>query len=493
MSFLLTIYPGPVQTGILFTKNNNKKAVDTREELLYSKIILLGKIGEIYLINEEIMDKYEIIKILKDWNFWERDLNTGFDRPYYLNKLKSFMESSHIIVISGARRSGKSFIMRQMVKSLIREGISKNSTLTVNFEDPRFVERDTETLQKIYEAYLEFLNPRERPHLFLDEIQEVEDWERWVRSIHELDKAKIVISGSNARLLSKELSTLLTGRHLDLVTFPLSFREYLAFKGINLEDKIELINKELEIKRLLRECLEFGSFPEVVLGGEKKQILLNYFEDILNKDLVRRFKIRKTRELTALAKFYLSNISSLITFSSLEKSLNISADTIEKFSGYLEDIYILFFLKRFSYKVREQEKSSRKVYAIDVGLANTIGFRFDQNLGRLMENFVFLELRRKTILNPDWELYYWKDVNHQEVDFVIKENLKVKQLIQVSWKVDRLETKKREIRSLLKAMKEFDLERGLVITDDYEAEENIKGKKIEYIPLWKWLLINGNK
>jgi len=150
------------------------------------------------------MDKYEIIKILEDWNFWERDLNTGFDRPYYLDKLKSFMEGSHIIVISGARRSGKSFIMRQMAKLLVKEGISKNSTLTVNFEDPRFVERNTATLQKIYEVYLEFLNPQERPYLFLDEIQEVEDWERWVRTIHELNKAKIVISGSNARLLSKE-------------------------------------------------------------------------------------------------------------------------------------------------------------------------------------------------------------------------------------------------------------------------------------------------
>lgn len=473
--------------------SHKEGAVDTKEELLYSRIILLGKINKIYLIYEEIMDKHEIIKILEDWNFWERDLNTGFDRSYYLNKLKSFMESSHIIVISGARRSGKSFIMRQMAKSLINEGISKNSTLTVNFEDPRFVERDTETLQKIYEVYLEFLNPQEKPCLFLDEIQEVEDWERWVRTIHELNKAKIVISGSNAKLLSKELSTLLTGRHLDLVIFPLSFKEYLAFKGINLVDKLEIINKEIEIKRLLRECLEFGSFPEVVLGGEKRQILLNYFEDILNKDLVRRFKIRKTKELAALAKFYLSNISSLITFSSLERSLNISADTIEKFSGYLEDTYILFFLKRFSYKVREQEKSPRKVYAIDVGLANTVGFRFSQNIGRLMENLVFLELRRKTILNPDWELYYWKDINHREVDFVIKENLKVKQLIQVSWKVDRPETKNREIKTLLKAMKEFGLERGLVITDDYETEENIKGKKIDYIPLWKWLLTDGDK
>lgn len=153
---------------------------------------------------------------------------------------------------------------------------------------------------------------------------------------------------------------------------------------------------------------------------KKSQILLNYFEDILNKDVIKRFKIRKIEQLNNLAKFYLSNISSLVTFSSLEKSLKFSADTIEKFSGYLEDAYILFFLKRFSFKIKEQQKSPRKVYAVDTGLANTIGFRFTQNLGRLDENLVFLELKRKEILQPQLELYYWKDVHHREVDFLIK-------------------------------------------------------------------------
>jgi len=434
------------------------------------------------------MDKNEIIKIFGDWNFWDKDLNVGIKRPYYLNKIKKLHESSHIIVITGARRSGKSFIMRQTAKTLIKGGIRENNILIVNFEDPRFVELNTKILQQVYDVYLEFLNPQEKPFLFLDEIQEVEDWEKWVRTIHELDKAKIIISGSNAKLLSRELSTLLTGRHLDLVIFPLSFKEFLRFRNVNLSKRFEIVNKEIEIKRLLREYIEFGSFPEVALGGEKKQILLNYFEDILNKDIVRRFKIRKSKELVSLAKFYLGNISSLMTFSSLERTLNISADTVEKFSRYLEDTFILFFLKRFSYKFREQEKSPRKVYAIDVGLANTIGFRFSQNMGRLAENLVFLELKRKEMLGSNLEIYYWKDVNHREVDFLIKENLKVKQLIQVCWQISRPEIKNREIRALLKAMKEFNLEEGLIITDDYEAEENIKGKKINYIPLWKWYL-----
>lgn len=437
------------------------------------------------------MEKNEIIKIFGDWNFWDKDLNAGINRPYYLNKIKNFRESSHIIVITGARRSGKSFIMRQTARTLIKEGIGKSNILIVNFEDPRFVELNTKILQQLYDVYLEFLNPQEKPYLFLDEIQEVKDWEKWVSMMHELDKAKIIISGSNAKLLSRELSTLLTGRHLDLVIFPLSFKEFLRFRNVDLSKRFEIINKEIEIKRLLREYIEFGSFPEVVLGGEKKQILLNYFEDILNKDIVRRFKIRKSKELVSLAKFYLGNISSLITFSSLERTLNISVDTVEKFSRYLEDTFILFFLKRFSYKFREQEKSPRKVYAIDVGLANTISFRFSQNMGRLAENLVFLELKRKEMLGSNLEIYYWKDVNHREVDFLIKENLKVKQLIQVCWEVNRPETKNREIRALLKAMKEFNLEEGLIITDDYEAEENIKGRKINYIPLWKWYLKEG--
>jgi len=386
------------------------------------------------------MDKNEIIKIFGDWNFWYKDLNAGINRPYYLNKIKKLNESSHIIVITGARRSGKSFIMRQTAKTLIKGGVRKNNILIVNFEDPRFVELNTKILQQLYDVYLEFLNPQEKPYLFLDEIQEVKDWEKWVRMIHELDKAKIIISGSNAKLLSRELSTLLTGRHLDLVIFPLSFKEFLRFRNV---------------------------------------------------DLPKRFKIRKSKELVSLAKFYLGNISSLITFGSLERTLNISVDTVEKFSRYLEDTFILFFLKRFSYKFGEQEKSPRKVYAIDVGLANTIGFRFSQNMWRLAENLVFLELKRKEMLNSNLEIYYWKDVNHREVDFLIKENLKVKQLIQVCWEVNRPETKNREIRALLKAMKEFNLEEGLIITDDYEAEENIKGKKINNIPLWKWYLKEG--
>jgi hypothetical protein len=181
-------------------------------------------------------------------------------------------------------------------------------------------------------------------------------------------------------------------------------------------------------------------------------------------------------------------VSNLTTFTSLEKHLNISTDTIEKFSEYLADAYLLFLLKRFSYKVREQDKSPKKVYSIDTGLANTVGFRFSENLGRLAENIVFLELKRKAQNIPNFEIFYWKDEYHKEVDFVIKEGLKVKQLIQVCFNILDEKTKRREIGALIKAMNEFELNEGIVITEDFKSEQEIKGKRILFFPLWKWLI-----
>jgi len=308
------------------------------------------------------MDKNEIIEILQDWNFWKKDLESGIERSTYLNRLKDFLKTGQIVVITGARRAGKSFLMRQLIKSLIYNGVKRNNILMVNFEDPRFTELDTKILQKIYEVYLEFLNPKGDVFIFLDEVQEVSGWEKWVRTIHELKKAKLVISGSNAKLLSTELSTLLTGRHIDLEVFPLSFQEYLVFNGLDLKDKLDFAGKRVEIERLFIKYLEWGGFPEVVLSDEKKKLLFHYFEDIVNKDLVKRYKIRKPAKLNSLAKFYLTNISSSITFNSLEKFLDVSVDTVEKFSHYFEDVYLIFFLKDSPLKLKNKKKPKKSLY-----------------------------------------------------------------------------------------------------------------------------------
>jgi len=435
------------------------------------------------------MNKNEIINILNDWNYWEKELNFGVWRKSYVDRLNRLAGAKEIVVVTGARHSGKSYILRQFAKSLIEKGINKNRLLIINFEDPRFPELTIESLETIYQIYLEFLRPAEKPFLLLDEIQEVPGWEKWVRMMQELDKAHLIISGSNANLLSQELATLLSGRHIDLPVFLLSFSEFLSFNGQpNLANNPQ--TNATALKGYLRKYLEEGAYPEVTLSLSKKEILLAYFDDIINKDLIKRYHIRKGEKLKALAKFYIGQSASLITHSSSAKFLGMSTDTADKFAGYLETAFLLSFLPRFSFKIKEQEKSPRKVYSIDSGLANAVGFRFSENYGRLAENLVFSELNRQSASNPDREMFYWKDIQRREVDFVIKENLAVKQLIQVCWDISRPATKEREIRPLLKALDDFNLPEALVITEDHFSQEKIKNKTINFVPLWHWLLLD---
>ena len=439
------------------------------------------------MVYKMVTNKNDIFRILADWNFWENSQDTGFLRPAPVAGLKELIKTGQIAVVTGPRRAGKSFVLKQTALALIEAGTPKKDVLLVNLEDPRFPALDVELLTRIFETYVEFMAPGKKPYLFLDEIQEVDGWEKWVNYMRELGKAHIVISGSNAKLLSRELGTLLTGRHADLNLFPLSFGEFLSFKGIVIEGDAGLEVKKTGLLKCLKEYLDFGAYPEVVLTESKKTLLFAYYDDVVAKDLIRRFKIRKAEALKSVIRFYMSNISTLTTYSSMEKFIQVSADTIEKFSGYLEQSYLLFFLKRFSFKVKEQEKSPRKVYSVDTGLANAIGFRNSENAGRAAENAVFLALKRRQGLNPGLELYYWKDEYHKEVDFVLKDNLKVTQLIQVCWNMDAPKTREREIKNLLKAaavFKEADL---LVISEEFEGEEKFGDKTIKYMPLWKWL------
>lgn len=434
------------------------------------------------------MERDLILEILNDWNFWRKELDTGKKRQEYVNSCLDFLKPNVIVAITGVRRSGKSYLMRQVAKELAEKGIKKEELLIVNFEDVRFTEFSTKLLNEIYEIYIEVLKPTSKPFIFLDEIHNVPNWEKWVRTIHELNKAKIIISGSSSKLLAGELATVLTGRHLDVAVFPLSFKEFLLFKNIEIKDELDLISKKIEIKRALNEYSEFGGFPEVVLSEEKRQLLSRYFEDVVTKDVEKRHKIRKGEKLRNLARFYLTNIANPITFSSLSKFLKISKNTIENFSNYLEEAYALFFVKKFSFSFKEQEKSARKVYAIDPGLSNAIGFRFSENRGKLMENMVAVEILRKKSLNPNLDFYYWKDYQQREVDFVLKEGFEVKQLIQVTYASSKDEIEKREIKLLVKASEELKCKKLLIITWDYEDELQVDNKKIKCLPLWKWLL-----
>lgn len=428
------------------------------------------------------------IDVLEKWNLWKGDIETGVKRHSYVERALKFLEPNVILAIIGVRRSGKSFIMRQIAKELAKNDYDKNSLLIINFEDPELEGTTVKELDKIFLDYKVSLSPKKLPVVFLDEVHNVQKWEKWARTMHELGKAKLIVSGSSANLLNGELATVLTGRYLDIEVFPLSFKEVLEFKGIQIKDLLDMISQKEDILRAFREFIEFGGFPEVVLEKTKRELLIKYVDNIIYKDILLRYKIKRIDELRALAKFYLSNPSSSITFNSISKSIKISDDTVALFSSYFENAYLIFFVTKFSFSVKDQEKSPKKVYVIDQGLSNSFGFKFSENFGKLMENCVAIELRRKKGLNPNFEFYYWKDYSQKEVDFVIKEGLDIKQLIQVTYASSKDEINKREIKALLKASKELKCNNLVVVTWDHENEETVNKKKIKFIPLWKWLL-----
>lgn len=379
--------------------------------------------------------------------------------------------------------------MRQMARALIDEQrVPASDILFVNFEDPRFRVLEVSLLDNIFETYRSTLHPYGRPFVFLDEVQEVAGWEKWVRTMHELGKATLVVSGSNAHLMSRELATALTGRHLDHKVFPLSFEEFLHFRKVPPYHETAIPPSEHEMQEFLREYMEFGGFPEVVERAQKKELLLTYANDSIEHDLIERYRIRKGEKLRELAHWYFSNVAELISYTRVAKWLHISSDTAEKFSRYLEDSYLFFFMRRFSFKVREQERSPRKLYAIDSGLAHAVGFEFSENLGKHAENIVFLELMRRRADDPSMQCFYWKDERHREVDFLIQEGRTVRTLLQVVWNFENPETRERELKSLRKAMEAFPNAAPLLITAEYEGKEIVGNARAQCVPLWKWLL-----
>jgi predicted AAA+ superfamily ATPase len=428
------------------------------------------------------MEKAKMIEVLTDWNFWKGIRETGILRQHYLDQMKRLLATGQIVTIVGVRRAGKSTLMLQYMKALIDGGLESQSTLYVNLEDPRWGELSVQLLQAIWEAYLEWLEPKTKPFLFLDEIHLVPAWEKFVGSLHERKEANLFVSGSSARLLSREYGSALTGRYIGLVVYPLSFREFLLFKNIEVGSKPELVptRERAAIRRLLREYLEWGGFPQVVLASEKREILSRYFEDVINRDIVGRYAIRKPDKLRSLARYYLTSVASPISFNKIKGYLGIPVDTVERFSTFLTEPYLIFFTRKFSYSLKEQEVNPRKVYSIDTGLRNTISLRFSEDLGRLYENVVFLHL-----LHQQNEIFYWKNKN--ECDFLIRTTRGPQEAIQVCYTLAK-EKEERELKGLLEVMDRFRIKSGLVITESQEASEKVKGKTLHFLPLWKWLL-----
>ena len=399
-----------------------------------------------------------------------------------------------IITFTGIRRSGKTYMMFQFIKQL-SENVPKENIFYINFEDDR-KENTKKSLTHLIPTLMKLYGNSDKQYfLFLDEIQIMPDWSQWLRRVYDSYRnINFVVSGSSSKLSSREIPTELRGRALNYEILPLSFIEFLKFKGIELEKHFEHSERKMSIlKRELDDYIENGGFPEVVLEdpvSNKKKFVQEYFRTMISRDMIERHNVKKVHLLNDFLKLLINSKEF-----SVNKSVNIfrsqgkqaGKETLINYMKYAEESYFCFFIPIFSYKIKDQMRYSHKVYFTDNSFITNLSLRFLKNSGRFYENLVAIELIRKKTIDPMLEIYYWKNKSG-EVDFVIKRGLKVKQLIQVCYDITYYDVKKREVEALLDASKELKCNELLVITNENESIEYFEGKKIKFIPLWKWLL-----
>ncbi len=294
------------------------------------------------------------------------------------------------------------------------------------------------------------------------------------------DGFKLFITGSNAKLLSKEIGTKLTGRHVDIIVKPFSFREYLSSKNFKFDKKaLFRTATRVELKKYFEDYLLKGGMPEYVIYDDP-EILTRVYEDIVIKDVVVRHKVENPRQLKELYQYLITTVSQRFSYNSLKKFIGInSANTIKKYIDYLEKTYFINIINKFDYSLRKQITNNKKLYVIDNGFIPKISIKFTKDRGWLLENLVFTVLKNKR------DVFYYSD--KYECDFVVAENNKVKEAVQVSWNLTAT-NKEREIKGLIEAMNNLKLKNGLILTNDQDGEIKIKGKKIIIKPVWKWLL-----
>ncbi len=387
---------------------------------------------------------------------------------------RAYLSHPNILVILGVRRSGKSIFSLLLSKEL------EQKAAYINFVDERLINLKTEDLDKVMQAFYELYGDIE--FVILDEIQQVPGWELFANRLRRTKK--VIITGSDSKLLSGELATHLTGRHITFVLYPFSFKETRKPKTSIYSTK-EIAATRNELKKYAEE----SGFPEFKKFG--RQIVREIFDDIVTKDCIRRHGIREEKSFREMASYLISNFSCEFTYSKLAKIVSLKdTNTAKNYALYLQEAYLLAVIERFSPKLKQQIIAPKKAYCIDHGFCNFISFNMSKNHGRIYENIVCIELLRKKSADPALEIYYWKDHQQNEVDFVLKKGNKIEQLIQVCYNPIDENTKEREIKPLLKAAIELKCKNLLIITADSESIEKTKKQTIQFTPLWKWLLNN---
>lgn len=420
------------------------------------------------------MDKDIIKQVILEQEAVKKVAEVGIEREQ-LALIDSLVPLPHAVIISGVRRCGKSTLMRQILKKHYTDDI-----YFVDFEDERFVKFTSDDFNTLYEVLIELYGLKHA--FFFDEIQNIDNWELFIRRIHR-EKNKVFITGSNASLLSSELSTRLTGRHIVVELLPFSFREYLRYHQVAYNDKSFFITQEKALlKRHFNEFLEHGGMPEY-LEHKNPLVLQNVYENILYKDVIARYEIKEIKAIRELALDLLSNMGTPISYTKIKNNLHLgSVNTVKNYIHYLENAYLIFTLDRFSFSVSQQTQLQKKTYAIDTGLTKQIAFHFSKKQGRYLENIVYLELRRRYK-----DIFYYKTEDDLEVDFLVREGSKIVLLIQVTESLNDPKTREREYKALTKAMKELHAEKGLILTQEEESA-NSEFPEIDVNAIYKWLL-----
>lgn len=435
-----------------------------------------------YNPTQNVADLLDVLVALNPW--WSgKGFDTGIRRERYFSTIKRFLTSGEIVVLSGVRRAGKTTLLYQIIDDLIATGeIDPRTILFVNCDEPE-ISRLDHPLETVLETYRREICSEEGALLVFDEIQNVEGWERWIKSVYDRKTFRLIISGSSSYLLDSRLSTLISGRYLPVNVYPLDFAEYLLFHDMSVEkDAVALAAEKFTFMHLLKSYLREGGFPGVVLQEDeatRKTQLEVYYDSIVYRDIVLVNNIRNQKSLSDLLTYFLTNFTSPYSYRSLETVLGLDFATIKEYIHYAEMAKILFEVRYFSYSLRTQARHPRKMYCIDNGLCNAVSFRFSGDEGRLAENLVFIELKKQ-----GFQPHYWK--KEGEVDFVIRHPDDTLTAINVTY-TDTVP--EREGRGLLEFADEFaprvrDL---IVLTRDTATTEN----GIRFIPLWKWLLGAG--
>ena len=397
-------------------------------------------------------------------------------RPYHtrdqFQNVTPYLDANVIKLITGPRRAGKSVYALQI--------LSGKNYAYLNFDDTRLLGAFNEdaVMQALAEVYPGY------DYLLLDEVQNLDSWDAWVSKLYRRG-VNLVITGSNANLLSSEMSTLLTGRYVEIQILPFSMKETLEYKEAPID--AELPDEKAKLFIEMDDYLKKGGYPEIVKNRDIEQAYLSaLFDSIILKDVAQRHKIRKITELYDLADYLISNYSNPLSYNEIADELSLgSVTTVKKFCGYLAEPYLFFYLPRYNNKLKEMKKAPRKVYVIDNGFIYTRSFELSSNNGRQLENMVFIELLRRGY-DLEKSLFYYRTSNDKEVDFVTRDGRMVTSLIQVSYEISKAKTREREMDALVKASEELKCENLLLITWDQEDSVEYKGKHIRIVSLVEW-------